>query len=245
MYSLDLRWRIVWARWIEHDTIKDTAERLFVSESLCYRVLSCYRKYNDVVRPGFGLRTRRTIITPTQAEALLTLMLDTPESGINEVYQEFCADHGLDVHYSTVLRAVHAAGFTRKFLRGFSAKRDAAAALRFKAMLVSTFEPKQLFFLDETSKDRRMYNRTFGWSLRGRTPISSCGFKTRGDRCSALCGMDIEGFVGWYIIRGTFKRAEFLEAVKQTVIPYIEPFPGKRSVLLTLTPHPSPLTPHP
>ena len=54
----------------------------------------------------------------------------------------------------------------------------------------------------------------------------------RGQRCSALCGFDIEGFVGWYITKGTFDSERFVEGVKQTVIPYIEPFPGKRSVVI-------------
>lgn len=51
-------------------------------------------------------------------------------------------------------------------------------------------------------------------------------------RRSALCGFDVKGFVDWYITTGTFKRECFLEAVKTTVIPHMNPFPGKRSVLI-------------
>ena len=227
MYCADLRWRVVWASKIENEYVPEVAKRLFVSERFCFKVLACFAAHGDVFEPRKRGGGRRAI-TPSQANALVLLLLDTPETCIKEIYDTFCADHGLSVHYSTVLRAVHAAGFSRKFLRGFSAKRDAAAARRFKAMLVEKFEPEQLFFLDETSKDARMYNRTFGWALRGRTPLYSTGRITRGDRRSALCGMDINGFVGWYIIKGTFRREQFIEAVKRTVIPHIEPFPGPR-----------------
>ena len=157
-------------------------------------------------------------MTPALDRELVELVLDSPEHSAKEHYDHFCTAHGLDMHYSTLLRALHRLKLSRKRLRGFARARDEAAARRFKAMIVSTYQPEQLFFLDETAKDPRALNRGWGWALRGKTPLDPTGFVGRGGRVSALCGFDVKGFVDWYIIDGTFNAAKFLDAFEQTVV---------------------------
>jgi len=157
-------------------------------------------------------------MTPELDRALVDLVIDTPESTAKEHYEAFCAMHNLDIHYSTICKSLHRLGFSCKRLRGYARERDERAALKFKAYIVSTFSPEQLFFLDETAKDPRAINRNFGWAMRGKTPMHSSGMIGRGRRHSALCGFDVKGFVNWYITKGTFNRTRFLDAFKATVV---------------------------
>ena len=231
-YSVDLRWRIIWMTWLEERSAPYIAKTLYISKATVRRVRRCFEQHQDVVEPHDSRFRGRLLVDPELDRILMKMLLDEPEGTMLEAYAKFCTETGMDVHYSTVLRAAKRLGFTRGALRGFAAARDAEAALEFKAMIVSRYLPEQLMFIDETAKDPRDMNRTFGWALRGRTPMASKGMLPRGLRRSALCGLDIKGFVNWYIITGTFKKVQFLEAVRTTVLPHMEPFPGKRSVLI-------------
>ena len=255
--SADLRWRVIWLTQLRNYSAKKIARVLSISCRTVCRIRSCFRRTEEVLEHGQAARRPR-VLTPELDRALVDLVIDTPESTAKEHYESFCAAHNLDVHYSTICRALARLGYTCKTLRGYCRSRDEQAALRFKAYIVSTFSPKQLFFLDETAKDPRALNRRFGWAMRGATPIHSCGMIGRGQRHSALCGFDVKGFVNWYITTGTFNKERFLDAFKRSVVsaayqchpccprccrdsptpfrrsqlPHTKPFPGKRSVII-------------
>ena len=215
--SADLRWRVIWLTQLRNYSAKKIARVLSISCRTVCRIRSCFRRTEEVLEHGQAARRPR-VLTPELDRALVDLVIDTPESTAKEHYESFCAAHNLDVHYSTICRALARLGYTCKTLRGYCRSRDEQAALRFKAYIVSTFSPKQLFFLDETAKDPRALNRRFGWAMRGATPIHSCGMIGRGQRHSALCGFDVKGFVNWYITTGTFNKERFLDAFKRSVV---------------------------
>ena len=79
------------------------------------------------MKPKSGGLPSRTIITPTIANDLLKILLEKPEGQLDEAYEDFCAQHDLDVHYSTVLRAV-ASWASRA--RGCVASRENGTRLR-------------------------------------------------------------------------------------------------------------------
>ena len=256
--SDDLLWRIVWKYDLDGLKPNTIAKDLRVCRRKVYSTLRDWKtsNYTDVklnrTRYGSG---RAPPMLERHAETLLKILLEHPEGLITEATERFRDETGLNVHYSTILRAARQLGYSRKKLRRFARKRDAEAALEFKAFLVAHFDPEQLFFLDETAKDRRAMFRDYGWALRGTTPIDRRMGAGRGPRVSSLCGFDIKGFVNWYTIEGTFNRDAFIEAVKATVVrpachmhvvarcmsdghshlaqlPHIKPFPGKRSVVI-------------
>ena len=257
LLSADLRWRVIWLTQLRNYSGKKIGRVLSISYRTVRRIRSCFRRTGEVLELGQAARRPR-VLTPELDRALVELVIDSPESTAKEHYESFCAAHNLDVHYSTICRALARLGYTCKTLRGYCRSRDEQAALRFKAYIVSTFSPKQLFFLDETAKDPRALNRRFGWAMRGATPIHSCGMIGRGQRHSALCGFDVKGFVNWYITTGTFNKERFLDAFKRSVVsavyqchpccprccrdsptpfrrsqlPHTKPFPGKRSVII-------------
>ena len=80
-------------------------------------------------------------------------------------------------------------------------------------------QPHQLFFADETSKDYRALNRSYGYALRGLRPRTDRGFFARGDRRSFLASFDMHGFVDYYAIQGTCKGEDFLDGAEIAILP--------------------------
>lgn len=102
----------------------------------------------------------------------------------------------------------------------------------FLAHVLTHYTAEQLLFLDETAKDERAERSEWGYALRGNEPLASVGYSGRRERTSSVATFDVKGFVSWYISDGTFDQERFLEAVETVVLPNMNPFPGKRSVLV-------------
>ena len=80
------------------------------------------------------------------------------------------------------------------------------------------FKAHHFLWVDETSKDMRALRRSFGYAMRGTKPIGKSGLLPRGDRISALCSYDIDGFVAWDMVDGTFNRDAFLSAAETVIV---------------------------
>ena len=53
---------------------------------------------------------------------------------------------------------------------------------------------------------------------RGEPPIGERGLGERGERVSALCSFDVNGFVAWEYTNGTYDRAGFLSASERVIV---------------------------
>jgi hypothetical protein len=162
---------------------------------------------------------------------LVTVLDD--EAMLQEIHAQFCAKTGLDPHVSTICRAMRQLGLTRKkLLHRLAIACDQARATRFYISVVTNHVPGQLIFLDESSKDWRALNRSYGYALRGLKPRPGHGIFTRGERLSTLATFDLNGFIDWYSITGTFRSESFLDGIEQVLLLYINPFPAPRSVVI-------------
>jgi transposase len=196
--------------------VRRTARRYGVHESTTRRLVALYKSTSNVVRPRrHGPRSK---LTELLKDELFDILVSSPRSQLKEHLVAFEARSGVRMPTSSFSKAVKRLGFSRKRLRAFARKRDAAAALAFKSFVVAHLCPEWLFFLDETSKDRTSLRRDWGYALRGMAPVDTNGYAPRSTRCSSLCGFDINGFVNWYTIRDTFSKARFMEACELTVV---------------------------
>lgn len=161
---------------------------------------------------------------------LVTLLDD--ESMLTEIHEQFVAKYGIEVDIRTICLAMAKLGFTRKRLHRLAIQCDQERASAFYSNLVLNYSANQLIFLDETSKDYRACNRNYGYALRGLKPRTNFGIFSRGERTSTLAAFDMNGFLDWYMVQGTFNSDLFLEGFQQAVLPYIQPYPGPRSVVV-------------
>jgi hypothetical protein len=91
--------------------------------------------------------------------------------------------------------------------------------------------PEQLVFIDETSKDGRSIARKYGWSVKGTKCIVAMP-SSRGKRLSVLAALDIRGFFSWAYTEDTFTRQSFHDAFVSQILPYLNPYPWPRSIVV-------------
>lgn len=96
---------------------------------------------------------------------------------------------------------------------------------------MAQYEPEELKFLDETSKDERTLGRINGRSLKGTRAVKKQVF-VHGHRLSGLGLLTIDGMVAISVVEGLFTAATFKTFIEEDVLPLCTPYPGKLSVLI-------------
>ena len=241
----DLRWRAVLKVWYDGKYFAETASDLSagvdmkVSAAWVRAMSNLFDETGDVkshqgVRPG-GAGPPNRIMDTTADRALIDQLLDSPEFQLVEHHARFTTETGIDIHISTFCKAVRRLGFTRQRLQQYALKRDADAAAQFWATVQHHgFTADMILAVDETSKDKRVLRRSFGYALRGAPPIGASGLEPRGERISALCSFDVDGFVAWQYTGGTHNRETWSEAAEDVILQHVAPQGpgGPRSVVL-------------
>ena len=90
-----------------------------------------------------------------------------------------------------------------------------------------------IFFVwtDETGTDRRDQLRKYGYSFRGE-PAVCHRILTRGTRISAMAAMTCEGMLEYDLTTGTVNADKFIDFIRGHLIPNMQPFPAKHSILI-------------
>lgn len=73
--------------------------------------------------------------------------------------------------------------------------------------------------------------RRHGWSPRN-TPVNVTLPFSRGKRVSILAAMDVTGYFAWRSVEDTFTRAKFHEVFKKEILPFLNPWPLPRSIVV-------------
>ena len=91
--------------------------------------------------------------------------------------------------------------------------------------------PEQMIFIDETSKDGRDAFRRYARSKKGTKAVVKLPFN-RGKRVSVMAALDCNGFFAWKTTRGTFTSDKFHHAFAEKVVPFLNPWPLPRSIVV-------------
>ena len=96
---------------------------------------------------------------------------------------------------------------------------------------LAEFTAEQLMFLDESAANERTSDRKYVRGPIGVTPHLYESIQ-RTQRWSILPVYTVEGFLTWEIMQAGFDKATFNAFVRYQVLPYCNPYPGPRSVLI-------------
>ena len=80
-------------------------------------------------------------------------------------------------------------------------------------------------FIDETGADNRNCIRRYGYSLRGKPPLTH-HLLVRGERVSANTCMSSSGILDVKMVRGTTGGDQFYEFVQTHLLPHLMPYDG-------------------
>ena len=166
---------------IIHRDVKVAAIQLFVrqliplddillccgfSRSTFYRILKIWRETGGVtkgpvIRPG-----RYRTLHQTDIHYLLQLIRQNPDYFLDELLRMLKTNRFISVHYTTIHNELICMGVSRKRLQRIALERNEALRADFIARMAQ-YDPEELGFIDEVSKDERTVGRRYGRSRRG------------------------------------------------------------------------------
>ena len=233
MYSDDVRWRIVTLIHVYDIDLH------FLSEIFGPKVRSIQRWYNKFLKTGTVCDNKRAVRAsrwpPHIVNAVERYVQAHPTFYIEEL-KDFVKSqfpHLRNTSESTICRVLNFdLQLSRKKLT--KAAREAAPeeiqVYYDKLRPIYSF-PEQLIFIDETSKDGRDAFRRYARSKRGTKATVRLPF-SRGNRVSVLAVLDHTGFMSWKCTSGTFSRKKFHNAFSEKVVPFLNPWPLPRSIVI-------------
>ena len=183
-YSLDLRLRIILARWCYPNiTVKDLATLFNISERTVRRYFQKFQQYGDVAfvqnKSGPGM-----ILGPFEQLKLLRIILENPGIYLREIEERLFEVYGLNICLSTIHRTLHSMGCSRQAMHRVAIQRSDELRAKFFAD-ISVYDPRMLLWIDESGCDHRHTVRKYGYSIRG-MPLCDQRLLVRGTRFSAI-----------------------------------------------------------
>lgn len=220
--STDICWRVIYLKFLHGITNNQAiAERLLISRSSVRRILKrWYRK--GTVDAEMGQREalpHNKILTDAMCKRILDIVIESDaKEMLKELHEKVMALTGVRFSEALMCVAMKKLGYSRKRLSALCKKHDEAVACAFWVKINRLYQPDQLLVIDETSKDTRVFNRRYGYSMRNKPAISKAGFHLRGKRWSTLGvfalpipGQCDGGFVDWCHVPLGFTSEAFLE----------------------------------
>ncbi|KAG2744232.1 hypothetical protein P692DRAFT_201722169 [Suillus brevipes Sb2] len=189
--------------------IEDICDALGVSRASIYCWEAIFAEYGTVERPPSPIRGQQLrILTRALMTACEDLFTEESDLYLDEVVTWLALTHNISISVSTLCRNLKEAGLTRKLLHKIAAERD-----------------------EQFSKNEKTWARQYGRAMMGQQAPLTDVF-VRGDRYSLVAAITTEGYVSAHVVEGSFDGETFLAFVAVKLLPYMNPFPGERSVLV-------------
>ena len=230
-YSLDLRWRIVWAHLAHKKSYAEIAALFNVSERTIRRYVARFQITGDV-EPSKRRHGPVLLLGEFEQMLLLRMILDKPGIYLHEIRQELMRKFGVYVCVSTICRTLKIMGCTRQAMHRVALQRSDEERARFMAN-ISLYDVSMLVWLDESGCDDRNYRRKYGYCMRGMPPCDH-RLLVRGTRYSAIPIISVEGVHDVYLAEGNMNGERFAKFVQDSLLPVLMPFNGSnpRSVVI-------------
>lgn len=222
------------------------------SKRTFFRILKLYRTTGRVSKPPSVNRGRPRTLHKDDIEYLLTLIRLKPDYFLDELLDLLSTNRLVSLHFTTIYRELERCNISLKKLRKIAEERNDEARALFQIEM-AFYEPEQLGFMDEVSKDERTVLRRYGRAKKGCDAVKS-GVFIRGRRLSAEGLLTLNGMAVSLVVEGSMTKELFLEFLENSVVctiilsrhklvfsykifillqmPLCSPFPGPLSVLV-------------
>ena len=221
-YSDDLRWRIVWKYEAEDKSQNRIAENLCVDKSTVSRTLKVFHQTGQVSKKPYPKeKSSRKLTKPAQL-LILQLVLDRPGIYLKEIQSELSSTLGINVEMPALCKYLHEMKFTRQKMSIRALQQDEFERQKFISD-ISLLSIDMFIFIDETGADNRNSIRRYGYSLRGKPPLTH-QLLVRGDRVSAITCMSSSGILDAKMVRGSTDGDTFYDFVQTYLLPHLLPF---------------------
>ncbi|CAM9496232.1 unnamed protein product [Phaeothamnion confervicola] len=221
-------------------TRTDTATTLLLSRTTVARYVKFFELYADffsLQEERTGRRRRGQRVSKKAIDAVWILLAHDPMLYLEEVVERLRLPPVNErITVPTLCRMYGNTGITRQKLRTWSVRRSDELVEDFREVQTSFFVD-QFVFIDETGKSARNIRRTYGRGLRNARPTARHDVVTGedGKRYNAIAALTTTGVPVPYIVEGSVNADIFLEALRETVIPILQPYnPGASKCVVVM-----------
>jgi hypothetical protein len=120
------------------------------------------------------------------------------------------------IYFTSIFRELERAGLSYKKLKRIAKERNENLRAEFIARMAQ-YDPTELGFVDETSKDERTPGRRYGRSKKGKRAEKEQVF-VRGRRTSTEALLTLDGIIAATVVEGSMTQELFLEWLKNIVV---------------------------
>jgi transposase len=203
-------------------SLDDILDCVGFHERTFYRILALWRETGDVVRHNFGAPGRPRILHFDDIDYLLRLIRQRPDWFLDELLNLLRSNRFISVHYTTVHNALIRAGVSLKKLKKIASERNEDARNEFIGHM-AMYDPEELGFLDETSKNEKTAARSKGRARKGQRAVMQQHF-IRGHRLSATALLTVNGISVTRVVEGSMTREMYLNFLEHEVVRFFPLF---------------------
>lgn len=183
-----------------------------------FRVLKLWRETGDVVSLQMGQPGRKRLLIREDLDYLLTLIRDNPDYFLDELLKLMETNRFISIHYTTIHRELERLNVSRKKLRKIALERDELRRADFVARMAQ-YDPDELGFLDEMSRDARSISRRYGRSRKDQRAMKKQPF-VRGRRTSTTSFLTLEGITASTVVEGSMTKELFHTFLEEIVVSF-------------------------
>lgn len=170
------------------------------------------------------------LLQPWAMEKVLELLSIKPDLYLDEIQLFLFDECQIYVSLSTISRHLKSSEWKKKRQQLVAAQRNDRLRNDWLRK-ISLFTSEMFVFCDESGTDRRDGVRRTAWAPPGVTPIATGKFE-RGTRFHILPAISVDGIIDLLVYKGQSNKEGFVAWVKDCVLPKMNPFPDRNSILV-------------
>jgi|ERR1700678_3455027 transposase len=199
--------------------LEDILDCCGFSRRTWFRIWRLWCETGDVVPEKKTIRGRVRHLDHEDLDYLLELIRDNPDYFLDELLYLLATNRFISVHYTTIYHELERLNISRKKLKKIALERNEERRADFVARMAQ-YDPEELGFLDEMSKDARSIGRRYGRSRKGRRAEKKQVF-VRGRRTSTEALLTLDGIAAGTVVEGSMTKELFLEYLEFNVVSYM------------------------
>jgi transposase len=181
-----------------------------------FQILKLWRETGDVVSEAQSISGRLRTLDYDDIHYLQNLIEDNPDYFLDELLHLLKTNRFISLHFTTVFRELQRARVSHKKLQRIAREQDEDRRIDFMRRMVQ-YDPEELGFIDEVSRDERSIGRHYGWSKKSRRAKKKQPFVW--GRCTSTVGvLTLDGFVAGTTVEGSLTKEILLEWLEFNIV---------------------------
>ena len=181
---------------------------LDMSESTFFHALWWYQETGDIEPPKSTTHGRPWKLHFNNLTYMTALINHHPDWFLDELLGLLDMNWFISVHFTTIYWELECAGVSLKKLRWIAKEHDEDLRADF-IRTMGQYQPEEIGFLNEFSKDECMLHQCCGWAKKGKCAVMRGAF-VHGCRVSAEGLLSLDGIIASTVVEGSMMCEKFL-----------------------------------